>query len=134
MFGNWIDGTYAGFDNTHAHMNIPATFAFPVGMDKRPRTVKFNYKDKQGWKVATQLKPLGNGVYYAPNFQYFMDISTDTSTLSAIKNIGKKPAVERLIHSLNIGNVSNGNASVSVDIFPNEAGHLLSFVYSAGKN
>lgn len=66
------------------------------------------------------------------NFQYFMDISTDTSTLSAIKNIGKKPAVERLVHSLNIGNVSNGNASVSVDILPNEAGHLLSFVYSAG--
>jgi hypothetical protein len=66
------------------------------------------------------------------NFQYFMDISADTTTLSAIKNIGKKTAVERLIHSLNIGNVSNGNASVSVDIFPNEAGHLLSFVYSAG--
>ncbi len=73
LFGNWIDGTYAGFDETHAHMNIPATFAFPIGMDKRPRTVKFNYNEKQNWKVATQLKPLGNGVYYAPNFQYFMD-------------------------------------------------------------
>lgn len=73
LFGNWIDGTYAGFDETHAHMNIPATFAFPIGMDKRPRTVKFNYADKQNWKVATQLKPLDNGLYYAPNFQYFMD-------------------------------------------------------------
>ncbi|MEJ5993990.1 M61 family peptidase [Pedobacter sp. Du54] len=73
LFGNWIDGTYAGFDETHAHMNIPATFAFPIGMDNRPRTVKFNYNDKQNWKVATQLKPLSNGVYYAPNFQYFMD-------------------------------------------------------------
>lgn len=60
IFGNWIDGTYAGFDETHAHMNIPATFAFPVGMDNRPRLVKFNYSDKQNWKVATQLKPLGN--------------------------------------------------------------------------
>lgn len=73
LFGNWMDGTYAGFDETHAHMNIPATFAFPIGMDKRPRTVKFNYREKQNWKVATQLKPLENGVYYAPNFQYFMD-------------------------------------------------------------
>ncbi|RZL25226.1 MAG: M61 family peptidase, partial [Pedobacter sp.] len=73
LFGNWIDGTYAGFDETHAHMNIPATFAFPIGMDARPRTVKFNYADKQNWKVATQLKPTGKDTYYAPNFQYFMD-------------------------------------------------------------
>ncbi|MCX2432262.1 M61 family metallopeptidase [Pedobacter sp. GR22-10] len=73
LFGNWIDGTYAGFDETHAHMNIPATFAFPVGMDDRPRLVKFDYKDKPQWKVATQLKPLANDTYFAPNFQYFMD-------------------------------------------------------------
>ncbi|WP_113651505.1 M61 family metallopeptidase [Pedobacter namyangjuensis] len=73
VFGNWIDGTYAGFDETHAHMNIPATFAFPIGMDTRPRTVKFNYADKQNWKVATQLKLTGKDTYYAPNFQYFMD-------------------------------------------------------------
>ncbi len=46
LFGNWIDGTYAGFDENHAHMNVPATFAFPVGMDNRPRTVRFNYKEK----------------------------------------------------------------------------------------
>ncbi|RYG20934.1 MAG: M61 family peptidase, partial [Chitinophagaceae bacterium] len=30
-------------------------------------------KEKQNWKVATQLKALPNGSYYAPNFQYFMD-------------------------------------------------------------
>lgn len=73
LFGNWIDGTYAGFDDTHAHMNIPATFAFPIGMDKRPRIVTFNINGKQNWKVATQLKPLADGGYFAPNFQYFMD-------------------------------------------------------------
>ena len=79
LFGNWMDGTYAGFDETHAHINIPATFAFPIGMDKRARTVKFNYKEKQNWKVATQLKPLENEVYYAPNFQYFMDSPIELS-------------------------------------------------------
>ena len=73
LFGNWVDGTYVGFDENHAHMNIPATFAFPIGMDSRPRTVKFNYNEKQNWKVATQLKQLENGIFYAPNFQYFMD-------------------------------------------------------------
>lgn len=79
LFGNWIDGTYAGFDETHAHINIPAVFAFPVGMDKRPRLVKFNYSEQQNWKVATQLKPLGNNTYYAPNFQYFMDSPVEIS-------------------------------------------------------
>jgi hypothetical protein len=66
------------------------------------------------------------------NFQYVMDISSDSTTLSAIKNIGKKPAVERVIYSVDLGNISNGNASVSMDIIPNEAGNLLSFNYSAG--
>lgn len=77
LFGNWIDGTYAGFDETHAHMNMPATFAFPIGMDNRPRLVKFNFAEKQGWKVATQLKPMGNNSYYAANLQYFMDSPTE---------------------------------------------------------
>ncbi|WP_410220321.1 M61 family metallopeptidase [Pedobacter sp.] len=73
VFGNWVDGTYAAFDQDHAHMNIPSTFAFPVGMDKRPRLVKFDYKNNPEWKVATQLKPMPNGAYYAKDFQFFMD-------------------------------------------------------------
>jgi predicted metalloprotease with PDZ domain len=79
IFGNWIDGTYSGFDETHAHMNTPAVFAFPIGMDNRPRTVKFNYVGKADWKVATQLKAMGNNVYYARDFQYFMDSPIEIS-------------------------------------------------------
>ncbi|MES2651238.1 MAG: M61 family peptidase [Bacteroidota bacterium] len=104
LFGNWIDGTYAGFDETHAHMNIPATFAFPIGMDKRPRTVKFNYKDKQNWKVATQLKPLENGIYYAPNFQYFMDSPIELAAYHSaswqVKSpVGKVQTIHVVSHS-----------------------------------
>jgi hypothetical protein len=66
------------------------------------------------------------------NFQYVMDISSDSTTLSAIKNLGKKPAMERVIYSVDLGNISNGNASVSMDLLPNETGNLLSFNYSAG--
>lgn len=104
LFGNWIDGTYAGFDETHAHMNIPATFAFPVGMDKRPRTVKFNYAEKQNWKVATQLKPMGQGKYYAPNFQYFMDSPIEISAYNTaswqVKNPdGKIQTIHLVSHS-----------------------------------
>lgn len=104
LFGNWIDGTYAGFDETHAHMNIPATFAFPIGLDKRPRIVKFNYADKQNWKVATQLKPMGKDTYYAPDLQYFMDSPieiADYKTASwQVKNPdGKVQTIHLVAHS-----------------------------------
>lgn len=104
LFGSWIDGTYVGFDDTHAHMNVPATFAFPEGMDNRPRTVKFNYSEKQHWKVSTQLKRLENGSYYAPNFQYFMDSPIEISDyLSAswqIKSgLGNPQTIHFISHS-----------------------------------
>jgi predicted metalloprotease with PDZ domain len=104
LFGNWIDGTYAGFDETHAHMNIPATFAFPIGMDNRARLVKFNYAEKQNWKVATQLKPMANGTYFAPNLQYFMDSPTEIANYKTaswhVKNTdGKVQTIHLITHS-----------------------------------
>jgi len=104
LFGNWIDGTYAGFDETHAHMNIPATFAFPIGLDERARLVKFNYNDKQNWKVATQLKPMGNETYYAPSFQYFMDSPIEIANYKTasweVKNKdGKMQTIHLISHS-----------------------------------
>jgi len=104
LFGNWIDGTYAGFDETHAHMNIPATFAYPIGMYNRPRAVKFNYTGKQNWKVATQLKLQADGSYFAPNLQYFMDSPieiADYKTASwEVKNTdGKTQTIHLISHS-----------------------------------
>lgn len=104
LYGNWIDGTYAGFDETHAHMNIPATFAWPVGMDNRPRTVQFNYPARKDWKVATQLKPLGKDKYYAASLQYFMDSPTELSNYKTtawdVKNPdGKVQKIHLVTHS-----------------------------------
>lgn len=104
LYGNWIDGTYAGFDETHAHMNIPATFAFPVGMNDRPRIVKFNVNQNLNWKVATQLKPLENGTYFAPNFQYFMDSPIELANFREAKwevsnPDGKKQTIHLISHS-----------------------------------
>ncbi|MDQ7947565.1 MAG: PDZ domain-containing protein [Pedobacter sp.] len=104
LFGNWIDGTYAGFDETHAHLNMPATFAYPLGMDNRPRTVKFNYSEKKDWKVATQLKPLGNNTYYASNLQYFMDSPTElapykTASFTLANPDGKIQTIHLVSHS-----------------------------------
>ncbi|RYY11933.1 MAG: M61 family peptidase, partial [Chitinophagaceae bacterium] len=84
VYGNWMDGTYAGFDRGHAHMNMPATFMFPIGLDARPRVVNFIFPENPSWKVATQLKPLGENKYYAKNLQYFMDSPTDIADLKII--------------------------------------------------
>ncbi len=91
LFGNWVDGTYAGFDETHAHMSMPATFAYPIGWDNRPRLVKFNFSEKQNWKVATQLKPESNGNYTAPNLQYFMDSPTELAAYKTASFEVKNP-------------------------------------------
>ncbi|KLT65069.1 M61 family metallopeptidase [Pedobacter sp. BMA] len=104
LFGNWIDGTYAGFDETHAHMNIPATFAFPLGLDARARLVKFNYEGKKNWKVATQLKPMGNNTFYAANLQYFMDSPTEiadykTASWDVENRDGKVQTIHLITHS-----------------------------------
>lgn len=73
LYGNWVDGTYAGIDLSHAHLNIPATFMWAQGMDDRPRKIQFNDLEKYGWKQASQLKSEGKDLYSAPNLQYFMD-------------------------------------------------------------
>lgn len=88
IFGNWIDGTYLGIDETHAHMNIPATFMWVKGMEERPVTVRFSDIGKLGWKVATQLKPTaGADEFSAPNLQLFMDSPVE---LSAFKTVSWK--------------------------------------------
>lgn len=80
VFGNHVDGTYLGVDETHAHMNIPSTFMWVPAMTDRPIEVKFNDLQKYGWKVATQLKQGSHpDVFQAPNFQYFMDSPIELS-------------------------------------------------------
>jgi predicted metalloprotease with PDZ domain len=75
LYGDRTDGTYAGIDQIHAHLNMPATLAFARGQEQRPAEVKFDLPT--GWQVATQLKPdPAKGTYYAPHLQYLMDSPT----------------------------------------------------------
>ncbi|TGD83396.1 M61 family peptidase [Hymenobacter wooponensis] len=75
LFGDRTDGTYAGIDSRHAHLNMPATLAFARGLEQRPAEVKFELP--QGWTVASQLRPdATKGTYYAPHLQYLMDSPT----------------------------------------------------------
>lgn len=79
LFADRGDGTYAQIDETHAHLNIPATFLYAPRYPKRPIRVQFKVRDDLNWKVATQLKDLGNNTYLAPDLDYFMDSPTEIS-------------------------------------------------------
>ncbi|MBO6760767.1 MAG: M61 family metallopeptidase [Roseivirga sp.] len=77
LFANRAGGTYSGIDETHAHLNIPATYVWARNYDHRPVKVKYNLPAGSNWKVATQMKDLGNDTFYAPNTYYFMDSPTE---------------------------------------------------------
>lgn len=79
IFGDRADGTYMGIDQTHAHLNVPATFMWARGMEDRPIEVTFSLTDPS-WKVATQLQP-GNkaSTYLARDLAYFIDSPIEIS-------------------------------------------------------
>ena len=79
LFGNRADGTYSQIDETHAHLNIPATFIYAPDLKQRPIEVSFDTQGHPDWKVATQLKQLDKNTFLAPNFYYFMDSPVEIS-------------------------------------------------------
>jgi len=81
LFADRADGTYSGIDRSHAHLNIPATFMWARGMDRRPVRVRFSNLPA-GWAVATQLAPTDDpAVFTARDLQYFMDSPIELSDL-----------------------------------------------------
>lgn len=102
LFANRGDGTYAQIDETHAHLNIPATFIYPRNYTQRSIKVKFNVRKDLGWKVATQLKPIGNNTFYAPDLHYFMDSPTEVSNHSVrsftVNENGKQQKINFVLH------------------------------------
>lgn len=79
LFANRADGTYSQVDETHAHLNIPATFIFSEELKQRPVEVIFQTNSHPDWKIATQLKHLEGNKYTAPDLYYFMDSPTEIS-------------------------------------------------------
>lgn len=104
LFANLTDGTYAGIDPSHAHLNMPATFMWIPGLEKRAIQFEFNDLDKYGWRVASQLKHLGGKVYTAPDMQYMMDSPTElsdykVSSWDVVNTDGKTEKINLTIHS-----------------------------------
>ncbi|MGJ8591228.1 MAG: M61 family metallopeptidase [Aquaticitalea sp.] len=73
LFANHGDGTYAQVDETHAHLNMPATFMYVPELADQEMEVTFNVREDLSWKIATQLKHQSGNTYYAKDLQYFMD-------------------------------------------------------------
>ncbi|MEX0722101.1 MAG: PDZ domain-containing protein [Balneolaceae bacterium] len=73
LFANRGGGTYSQVDETHAHLNIPATFAWARKYEDRPIEITFNLREDLDWKIATQLKHQEGKTYYAPDLYYFLD-------------------------------------------------------------
>lgn len=81
VWGDRVDGTYLGIDETHAHMNMPATFMWARGLENAP--VRLRIRAREGWKVATQLAPTADPfVFTAPNLQWFLDSPTEAGPVS----------------------------------------------------
>lgn len=79
LFANRGGGTYSQVDETHAHLNIPATFMFSPELNERKIEVTFKVREDLDWKVATQLPLVSGTTYSAPNLYYFMDSPTEIS-------------------------------------------------------
>ena len=101
LFANHADGTYSGIDLHHAHLNIPATFAWARGLEERAITVRFH--KPEGYRIATQLAPEAEeDTFSAPNLQYFMDspveISEHTVTEWKVSSNGKTQTIKLAVH------------------------------------
>ena len=79
LFANRGDGTYSQIDETHAHLNIPATFMYAPELGNRRIEVNFKLREDLNWKVATQLPLVSGTTHSAPNLSYFMDSPTELS-------------------------------------------------------
>jgi predicted metalloprotease with PDZ domain len=79
LYGDRVDGTYAAIDQTHAHLNLPATLVWAHGFEHAPVSLRFQMPAGSNWRVATQLIPEANGTWSAPNLEWMMDSPVELS-------------------------------------------------------
>ena len=102
LFGDRGDGTYSQIDETHAHLNIPATFMFAPVFSEHPIEITFHPVKELNWKVATQLEQVVGNTFSAPNLQYFMDSPAELSNFTErnfnIRSNGKVYTIYFILH------------------------------------
>jgi len=85
LFGDRADGTYAGIDETHAHLNLPAALVWAHGFENAPATLAFDVPVGSSWRVASQLIPQSNGTFTAPNLEWLMDSPVELSAFTSVE-------------------------------------------------
>ncbi|MFC6998441.1 M61 family metallopeptidase [Rufibacter roseus] len=105
LFADHADGTYAGVNQTHAHLNAPATFMYAPSLEKAPIQVQFIPPANSNWTAATQLKPEADQMRFsAPDFQYFMDSPIELADLKwrewTVKDKGIEQKIRIAMHHL----------------------------------
>ena len=102
LFANRGDGTYSQIDETHGHLNSPATFMYAPDFKARPHQIIFNLPPDLDWRVATQLEHIGDGVYRAPDLDYLMDSPIELSNYQlkefVLKHDHKKYKIQFVLH------------------------------------
>ncbi len=102
LFANRGDGTYSQIDETHAHLNIPATFIYAPQLSDRKIRVHFKVREDLNWKIATQLQAEKERTYTAPNLYYFMDSPTEISNFQMrefdINTANNKQTIRMALH------------------------------------
>lgn len=102
LYGDRGDGTYAQIDETHAHLNIPATFIYSPALSEREIYVDIAVRKDLNWKVATQMEKLSETRFRAPDFQYFMDSPIEVSDFAIrqfeVEENGRSQTVEFVLH------------------------------------
>lgn len=82
LYADRADGTYSQIDQSHAHLNVPATFMFAPDLLERPVELAVDLPAGSGWTVATQLAPTDDpSVFRAPDGHYFMDSPLEIAAL-----------------------------------------------------
>jgi predicted metalloprotease with PDZ domain len=102
LFADHADGTYAAIDETHAHLNAPATFMYAHGFEVKPSVVDFVLPGGKNWTIATQLKPESATTFSAPTLQYLMDSPVEMANLVwqewPVTQNGKTQTVRMAMH------------------------------------
>lgn len=102
LFANRGDGTYSQVDETHAHLNIPATFMYAPSLSERTIDITFKIREDLNWKIATQLPKKSGTTYSAPNLYYFMDSPVEISDFKLrefeVVSNGRKATLALVLH------------------------------------
>ena len=94
-----------------------------------------------GWPMYLQVFHYDGGRYLsfmhvrdnpAENMYYVLDISDGANTLEAMENLVAGVFADAVLHSVDMGSVSNGNASVSNDVVIDSFGNLWLMGFAAG--